>query len=100
MCIKMDNQQLNLLNREQLQVFLSGRLGDGCITTSNTNSTYYITNCKFEEYIDFKAKLLGDKFKKKSITEKNGFCKTPIYNMRYSKKYKSYAYSRSSKSSR
>ena len=82
MCIKMDNQQLNLLNREQLQVFLSGRLGDGCITTSNTNSTYYITNCKFEEYIDFKAKLLGDKFKKKSITEKNGFCQTPIYNMR------------------
>ena len=44
MCIKMDNQQLNLLNREQLQVFLSGRLGDGCITTSNTNSTYYMKN--------------------------------------------------------
>ena len=82
MCIKMDNQQLNFLNREQLQVFLSGRLGDGCITTSNTNSTYYITNCKFEEYIDFKAELLGDKFKKKSITEKNGFCQTHIYNMR------------------
>ena len=51
----MDNQQLSLLTREQLQVFLTARLGDGCITTSNSNSTYYITNCKFEEYIDFKS---------------------------------------------
>ena len=29
----MDNQQLSLLTREQLQVFLTARLGDGCITS-------------------------------------------------------------------
>lgn len=78
----MDNQQLSLLTREQLQVFLTSRLGDGCIYTTNTDSTYYSTNCKHEEYIDFKASLLGDMFKKKSFQEKNGFCQTPIYNMR------------------
>lgn len=78
----MDNQQLSLLTRGQLQVFLTARLGDGCITTTNSNSTYYVTNCKFEEYIDFKSKLLGDMFKKKTFQEKNGFCGTPIYNMR------------------
>lgn len=77
-----DNQQLSLLTREQLQVFLTARLGDGCIVTSNSNSTYYITNCKFEEYIDFKGRLLGNMFKKKTFQEENGFCKTPIYNMR------------------
>lgn len=77
-----DNQQLSLLTREQLQVFLTARLGDGCITTTNSNSTYYTTNCKFEEYIDYKSELLGDMFKKKTFQEKNGFCQTPIYNMR------------------
>ena len=78
----MDNQQLYHLTREQLQVFLTARLGDGCIATTNSNSTYYITNCKFEEYIDFKSTLLGDMFKKKTFQKENGFCKTPIYNMR------------------
>lgn len=78
----MDNQQLNLLSREQSQVFLSGVLGDGGIYTTNTNSTYYKTNCKFEEYIDYKSKLLGDMFKHKHKQEYNGFCNTPIYIMR------------------
>lgn len=78
----MDNQQLNLLNREQLQVFLTARLGDGCIATSNSNSTYYITNCKHEEYIDFKSKLLGNMFKAKKYQAENGYNKSPIYNMR------------------
>lgn len=77
-----DNQQLQSLSNEQLQVFLSGRLGDGCITTTNSNSTYYCTNCKYEEYIDFKSKLLGNMFKAKSYNESNGYCKTPIYTMR------------------
>ena len=77
-----DNQQLLSLSNEQLQVFLSGRLGDGCITTTNTNSTYYSTNCKYEEYIDFKISLLGNLYKSKSYNECNGFCKTPIYTMR------------------
>lgn len=77
-----DNQQLLSLSNEQLQVFLSGRLGDGCITTTNTNSTYYSTNCKYEEYIDFKISLLGNLYKSKSYNECNGFCKTPIYTIR------------------
>ena len=71
-----DNHQLLSLSNEQLQVFLSGRLGDGCITTTNTNSTYYSTNCKYEEYIDFKISLLGNLYKSKSYNECNGFCKT------------------------
>lgn len=82
MCIKMDNQQLNLFNREQLQVFLTSQLGDGCITKTNSNSTYYITNCKFKEYVDFKCLLLGDMFKSKYLIQENGFSKTPIYVMR------------------
>ena len=78
----MDNQQLSLLTREQLQVFLTARLGDGCITTTNSNSTYYTTNCKFEEYIDHKSELLGDMFPKKTFPVKNGFCQSPLYNLR------------------
>ena len=78
----MDNQQLYHLSREQLQVFLTSQLGDGCIATSNSNSTYYITNCKYEEYIDFKIALLGDWFKNKRRINKNGFAKTPIWEMR------------------
>ena len=70
------------LTENQLQVFLTGKLGDGCIATSNTNSTYYCTNCKFEEYIDYKSKLLNNLFKNKSYHTKNGYCKTPIYTMR------------------
>lgn len=70
------------LNENQLQVVLSGILGDGCITTTNTNSTYFTTNCKYEEYIDFKINLLGDMFKNKKRQEHNGYCDTPIYIMR------------------
>lgn len=79
---KIDNQQLLQLDNEQLQVFLSGKFGDGCLTTTNSNSTYYVTNCKYEEYIDYKINLLGSMFKNKSFMEQNGFCKTPIYTMR------------------
>ena len=55
-----DNRQsaANNLSNEKLQVFLTSRLGDGCIHTTNSNSTYYSTNCKYEEYIDFKISLL------------------------------------------
>lgn len=70
------------LSKNQLQVILSGILGDGCISTTNTNSTLFITNCKYEEYIDFKVSLLGDMFKHKSRKDTNGFCKTPIYIIR------------------
>ena len=57
-----------MLNNEQLQLFLSGRFGDGCITTTNANSTYYSTNCKFKEYLILKSKLLG------GISKKNRIC--------------------------
>lgn len=80
--MKMDNQQLCLFTREQLQVFLTSQLGDGYIQTTNSNSTFYITNCKFEEYIDFKSILLGNMFKHKSLLQENGFAKTPIYVIR------------------
>ena len=70
------------LNENQLQVFLSGILGDGCITTTNSNSTYFITNCKYEEYIDFKSNILGSMFKNKKLQSSNGYCGTPIYIMR------------------
>ncbi len=78
----MDNQQLYPFTREQLQVFLSARLGDGHIQTTNSNSTFYSTNCVHKEYIDFKKSLLGDMFKAEHYLEENGYCKTPIYIMR------------------
>lgn len=43
----MDNQQLYQFDNEQLQVLYTARLGDGCLATSNSNSTYYVTNCKY-----------------------------------------------------
>lgn len=78
----MGNQQLCSLNNNQLQVILSGILGDGHIATSNSNSTYYITSCKFEEYIDFKADLLQDLFINKHLQKENGYSKTDIYILR------------------
>lgn len=81
MCNNRQSAADNLSN-EQLQVFLTSRLGDGCIYTTNSNSTYYSTNCKYEEYIDFKTSLLGDFFKTKKLLECNGYCQTPIWTMR------------------
>lgn len=78
----MDNQQLCSLSREQLQVFISGKFGDGCIHTYQSGSTIYSTNCKFKEYLDFKARLLGSMHASTSFVKENGFCKTPIYTMR------------------
>lgn len=78
----MDNQQLNLLTREQSQVLLIARLGDGCISTSNTNSTFYSTNCKYKEYIDFKGSLLGDLMKNQGSLINMGYKKSIIYTMR------------------
>lgn len=78
----MGNQQLYIFNNEQLQVFLTALLGDGCICTSNSNSTYYSTNCKFEEYIDFKRNLLGNLFCNKGFLKKNGYSQTPIFTLR------------------
>ena len=56
---EMDNKQLYNFTREQTQVFLTGLLGDGCISTTNSGSYIYTTNCKHLEYLEFKKKLLG-----------------------------------------
>lgn len=34
------------LSENQKQVIISGLLGDGYVHTTNSNSTYYVTNCK------------------------------------------------------
>lgn len=78
----MDNQQLNFFSREQLQVFLTSQLGDGCIITTNSNSTYYSTNCKYKDYIDFKSSLLGDLFKRQESYLNKGYKEAIIYGMR------------------
>ena len=39
----------------------------------------YSTNCIYEEYIDYKIKLLGDLVSNKSFIDKNGYNQTPIY---------------------
>lgn len=43
------------MNNNQLQVFLTSTFGDGCYH----NKKYY-SNCINEEYLDYKANLLGD----------------------------------------
>ena len=61
-------------------MLLTGKFGDGYITKpkTETSNSYYTTNCKFEEYINFKANLLGDLVSKVGVIEKNGFNQTPI----------------------
>lgn len=70
---KIGNQQdfnFNLTNN-QIQVLLSGMLGDGHIQTKNNISSTYSTNSIFEEYIDFKLNLLGNlKGKKRTYINK------------------------------
>ena len=70
MCNNRQSAASNLSN-EQLQVFLTSQLGDGHIHTTNSHSTYYITNCKYEEYINYKIHLLGNFFKNKRKLENN-----------------------------
>lgn len=71
---------LNLSN-EQLQVLLTGKFGDGNLSTPKTcvDNSMYSTNCIHEEYIDYKIKLLGDLVSNKSFIDKNGYNQTPIY---------------------
>lgn len=67
------------LTNNQVQVILTGILGDGHISKNALNSAGYKTNCKYKEYLDFKKELLGDLFKSESFKKENGFSKTPIY---------------------
>lgn len=60
MSTRMDNQQLHLNNR-QIQVIVSGRFGDGYLYPEGDRS-YYMTNCKYKEYLQYKKDLLGELF--------------------------------------
>lgn len=76
---EIDNTQLYNLTREQTQVFLTARVGDGCIKENKNGSIYYCTNCKYKEYLEYKKNLLG----KGTIgyTQRNGYSNTPIYTL-------------------
>lgn len=71
---------LNLSN-EQIQVLLTGKFGDGCLSTpkSCVDNSLYSSNSIHEEYVDFKMKLLGNLASKKSHISSNGYAKTPIW---------------------
>ena len=71
---------LNLSN-EQIQVLLTGKFGDGCLSTpkSCVDNSLYSSNSIHEEYVDFKIKLLGNLASKKSCISSNGYAKTPIW---------------------
>lgn len=71
---------LNLSN-EQIQVILTGKFGDGYLSIPKTckDTSMYESNCKFEEYVDFKSKLLGNLCTYKHKVEKNGYSQTSIF---------------------
>ena len=75
--ITIDNKQLYNFTEGQTQVFLTSQLGDGCIATSNSGSTYYLSNCKYKEYLEFKKQLIGKGRIKKQL--RNGYSQTPIW---------------------
>lgn len=56
-------------------MLLTGKFGDGCLSTPKTckDNSLYTSNCKFEEYVDYKMNLLGDLAGTKSFTEINGY---------------------------
>lgn len=78
-----NNGQLAALNlsNEQIQVLLTGKFGDGCLSTpkSCVDNSLYSSNSIHEEYVDFKMKLLGNLASKKSRISSNGYAKTPIW---------------------
>lgn len=83
----MGNQQLYLTN-EQKQVLISGILGDGCISNhTSTIDSYYATNCKYKEYLEFKKNLLGSlcQFNNINIVEHNGYSGNKIYTLKTKK---------------
>lgn len=77
----MGNQQLCGLTREQLQVLLTGKFGDGCFTTPMTinGNSKYSTNCIHREYLEYKKLLLGNISLKISFNPTNGYANKPIY---------------------
>ncbi len=71
----------NDLSNEQKQLFLTARLGDGCLYYTKSKNCIYSTNCKYKEYIDYKSKLLGNLYSYNRYIAHNGFSQTPIYEM-------------------
>ena len=79
---KVENGQsaaLNLSN-EQIQVLLTGKFGDGCFVQT-AYSVYYSACSIYEEYIDFKASLLGDLFHHKTTVLNKGFKENNIFRL-------------------
>lgn len=58
----MDNQQLrNLFTNNQIQVLLTGVLGDGCFNRDKrVHNNLYATSSIHKEYVEFKKQLLGE----------------------------------------
>ena len=73
---------LNLTN-EQLQVLISGKFGDGNLSTPKTqnSNSYYSTNCIHREYLEYKKELLGDLSSDISEATNRGFKANTIYRM-------------------
>ena len=73
---------LNLSN-EQLQVLVSGKFGDGCLSTPKSciQKSVYSTNCIHEEYIDFKHSLLGELVSNVHYITASGYAQTPIWTL-------------------
>ena len=71
------------LNNNQIQVLLTGKLGDGCLTIpkSSTTQSHYSTNCIHKEYLEFKQTLLGWLTNKIGYREHNGYSQKPIYTL-------------------
>jgi hypothetical protein len=44
------------LSNEQLQVLLTGKFGDGCLSTpkNKDSNSNYLTNCIYKEYLEYK----------------------------------------------
>lgn len=73
---------LNLSN-EQLQVLISGKLGDGCFQKHPTCIDYnFITNCIHKEYIDYKTNLLGNLVSSTGSQINQGYKNNIIYRLR------------------
>lgn len=70
---------LNLSN-EQIQVLLTGKFGDGCLVKTPA-SVMYTACCIHQEYINYKAALLGDLFKKVHTVENKGFKRGVIHRL-------------------
>lgn len=69
------------LSNEQLQVILTGKFGDGCLSTPKTcvDNSLYSSSCIHEEYVDFKLSLLGNIAGKKNFVAVNGYSQKPIW---------------------